>query len=84
MAGSRFATIRFPIIALGLSSLFESYHWSAAKLAGVGLIVLRNLVVLRRKTLSGRLGENLKAAQRGACGDAEVVAMSRQPTFAAT
>ncbi|WP_127903501.1 DMT family transporter [Solirhodobacter olei] len=61
-ARAAYATILFPIIALLLSSIFEDYQWTAAKLAGVGLIVLGNFVVLRRRPLVGREGRPVKAA----------------------
>jgi len=41
-----YATIVFPVIALTLSSIYESYEWSALKVFGVVLIVMGNLVIL--------------------------------------
>ncbi len=41
-----YATIVFPVIALTLSSIYESYEWSALKVFGVMLIVVGNLVIL--------------------------------------
>ena len=41
-----YATIVFPVIALTLSSIYESYAWSALKIFGVILIVVGNLVIL--------------------------------------
>jgi drug/metabolite transporter (DMT)-like permease len=38
----------FPLVALGLSTLFEGFHWTASALAGVALILIGNLVVLTR------------------------------------
>lgn len=44
-----YATIMFPIVALILSSVFENYRWSALEIAGMGLIIAGNLVVLSKK-----------------------------------
>ena len=41
-----YATIVFPVIALTLSSIYESYVWSSLKVFGVILIVVGNLVIL--------------------------------------
>jgi drug/metabolite transporter (DMT)-like permease len=38
-----------PILALTLSTIFEGYRWSVPALAGVVLIILGNIMVLRRK-----------------------------------
>lgn len=41
-----YATVLFPIIALGVSTVFEDYQWSLRAGIGVGLIVLGNALVL--------------------------------------
>jgi drug/metabolite transporter (DMT)-like permease len=38
----------FPIVSLGLSTLFEGYHWTGTAFVGVLLILIGNLVVLMR------------------------------------
>ncbi|MCP4329180.1 MAG: EamA family transporter [Alphaproteobacteria bacterium] len=43
-----YVTVIFPIIALGLSTLFEDYQWTPWALAGVVLILAGNVVVLTR------------------------------------
>lgn len=43
-----YATIIFPIIALMLSSIFESYQWSMVKYFGIGLILLGNIIILTK------------------------------------
>jgi drug/metabolite transporter (DMT)-like permease len=43
-----YATVVFPIVALGLSTLFEGYRWTPPAAAGVALVLLGNLLVLRR------------------------------------
>jgi hypothetical protein len=36
----------FPVIALGISTLFEGYQWSIEALYGYGLVLIGNYVVL--------------------------------------
>lgn len=43
-----YATVLFPIVALTLSTLFESYEWTLSALIGVAIILLGNLLVLKR------------------------------------
>ena len=38
----------FPVVALGLSTVFEGFVWTELALAGVALIVLGNVIVLAR------------------------------------
>lgn len=44
-----YVTLVVPVIALVLSTLFEGYQWSVVGLVGVVLILLGNVIVLRRK-----------------------------------
>ncbi|MCP4390962.1 MAG: EamA family transporter, partial [Gammaproteobacteria bacterium] len=39
----------FPVIALGISTLFEDYQWSLRALFGFALVLLGNYVVLTKK-----------------------------------
>lgn len=41
-----YANVLFPIIALGLSTLFEGFQWSGEALAGVALVLIGNLLAL--------------------------------------
>ncbi len=41
-----YATVLFPLVALGLSTLFEGYRWSPESFAGIALVLLGNLLVL--------------------------------------
>ncbi len=41
-----YASLLFPIIALGISTLFEGYSWNASALLGVLLVVAGNFLVL--------------------------------------
>ena len=43
-----YASILYPIVALLLSTTFESFQWSALTVAGIALALLGNLVVLKR------------------------------------
>ncbi|MEH6565406.1 MAG: DMT family transporter [Halopseudomonas sp.] len=43
-----YATLMFPVIALGMSTLFEGYQWTPSAFAGLALILLGNLVMFYR------------------------------------
>jgi drug/metabolite transporter (DMT)-like permease len=43
-----YAAVLFPVIALGLSTLFEDYQWSLRALFGFMLVLLGNYIVLTR------------------------------------
>lgn len=44
-----YAMVLFPLVALGLSTLFEEYQWSLPAVAGVLLVLGGNLLVLGRQ-----------------------------------
>jgi drug/metabolite transporter (DMT)-like permease len=44
-----YASLLFPLVALGISTLFEGYRWTIPAAAGVLLVLLGNLVVLSRR-----------------------------------
>lgn len=44
-ARAAYATVLFPIVALTLSSLFESYHWTLTSLIGLALTLAGNAVI---------------------------------------
>ena len=48
-----YASMLFPVVALGISTAYEGYQWSLPGLAGVTLIIAGNLIVLNRKSLTG-------------------------------
>ncbi|MDK1119262.1 MAG: DMT family transporter [Anaerolineae bacterium] len=50
-----YVTVLFPVIALALSTIFEGLTWSPPQLAGVGLVLIGNVVVLT-KIRFGRWG----------------------------
>jgi drug/metabolite transporter (DMT)-like permease len=45
-----YTSVVFPVVALGLSTVFEGFEWTTLALGGVALIVLGNVVVLARST----------------------------------
>jgi drug/metabolite transporter (DMT)-like permease len=65
-----YSTLLFPLVALGISTVWEGYQWSAASLTGVSFIVFGNFFILTRKkatkettsTLAGKLAVTGKSA----------------------
>jgi drug/metabolite transporter (DMT)-like permease len=47
-----YATLLFPIVALAISTIWEDYQWTGSAASGVGLIILGNLVILRKGVLA--------------------------------
>ena len=47
-ARASYASVLFPIVALGISTLFEGYRWTAMGTAGVALILSGNWLALSR------------------------------------
>ncbi len=45
-----YATLVFPIVALYLSTVFESYRWSESGFIGIALILLGNVLILKRRS----------------------------------
>ncbi|MBU2393873.1 MAG: DMT family transporter, partial [Gammaproteobacteria bacterium] len=45
-AKAAYTMVLFPIVALGISTWFENYHWSWSALIGVGVVALGNLIIL--------------------------------------
>ena len=45
---SAYVMVMFPVVALGISTLFEGFTWSATAFTGVGLILLGNVLVLTK------------------------------------
>jgi drug/metabolite transporter (DMT)-like permease len=43
-----YTALLFPLVALGLSAVFEGYRWDSTALTGVILILLGNVLVLTR------------------------------------
>jgi drug/metabolite transporter (DMT)-like permease len=53
-ARAAYATVLFPVIALGLSTLFEGYRWSLPAVGGLLLVLAGNLLVLVPRRAGGR------------------------------
>lgn len=51
-----YATLLFPIVALGISTVWEGYRWTPEAAAGVSLILAGNLLMLRKKRAAGGSG----------------------------
>jgi drug/metabolite transporter (DMT)-like permease len=45
-AKAAYTMVLFPIVALGISTIFENYHWSWFALIGVCIVALGNLIIL--------------------------------------
>ncbi|MDO8271327.1 MAG: DMT family transporter [Gammaproteobacteria bacterium] len=45
---SSYVSVAIPVVALGFSTVFEDYHWTFNAVVGVGLILLGNILMLRR------------------------------------
>ena len=41
-----YVMVLFPLVALGISTLFEGYQWTLSAIAGVGLVVTGNILIL--------------------------------------
>ena len=50
-----YATVLFPIVALVLSTWFESYAWQGRTLVGVSLVLMGNVIVLARPAAMAHL-----------------------------
>ena len=44
-----YVTLLFPIVALAISTIWEDYRWTTSSATGVGLILLGNLWMLKRR-----------------------------------
>lgn len=47
-----YVTLLFPLVALALSTVFEGYQWTGTALVGVVLILVGNLLVLRKRKIA--------------------------------
>ena len=48
-----YATMLFPIIALGISTVYESYQWAPLNLIGMAVVLIGNWLVLSKRALAG-------------------------------
>jgi len=54
-----YALVITPVVALGISTLFEDFVWEPHIFMGIGLILFGNIIILARK--SGKRREEEKA-----------------------
>ncbi|MFZ0450664.1 MAG: EamA family transporter [Desulfatiglandaceae bacterium] len=47
-----YVTLIIPIVALGISTIFEGYHWTGEAFVGMALVLAGNFLVLRRRQAS--------------------------------
>ncbi|MCA1940172.1 MAG: EamA family transporter [Caenispirillum bisanense] len=47
-ARASYASVLFPVIALGISTVLEGYHWPPVAVAGMALVLAGNVLVLTR------------------------------------
>ena len=48
-----YANVFTPIIALGISALFEGYTWTTANILGISCIIIGNIIVLYKRSVKG-------------------------------
>ncbi len=58
VAKAAYTAVLIPMVALVISTLLEGFEWSIVALAGVGLIVIGNLIMTRKKPASKRAEES--------------------------
>jgi drug/metabolite transporter (DMT)-like permease len=60
-----YATVLFPLVALGISTLFENYHWSLMAGGGVAMVVLGNVLIIMPRRLLRRWIRRRPGLQEG-------------------
>lgn len=60
-AKAAYTMVLFPIVALGISTIFENYHWSWFALIGVCIVALGNLIILLPPAQLKRLARVVKS-----------------------
>lgn len=50
-----YATVLFPLVALGISTFFEGYEWSVIAAGGVALVVAGNILIIMPKRMALQL-----------------------------
>jgi len=48
-----YATMLFPIVALGVSTVYEGYQWNIHNIIGMAIVLIGNWMVLNKKALTG-------------------------------
>lgn len=57
-----YTMVLFPVVALGISTLFEGYQWTLEALLGVGLIFAGNLLVITPRGQLAKFSRKFRAA----------------------
>ncbi len=60
-----YTMVLFPLVALGISTLFEGYQWSTSSMAGVALVLLGNVIIIMPKTMLQRVLLRSRAIEQG-------------------
>ncbi|MCK4987636.1 MAG: DMT family transporter, partial [Desulfobacterales bacterium] len=47
-----YATMLFPIVALGISTVYEGYQWAAHNVIGLAVVLIGNWLVLNKKAMA--------------------------------
>lgn len=47
-----YATMLFPIVALGISTVYEGYQWAAHNVIGMAIVLIGNWLVLNKKAMA--------------------------------
>jgi len=50
-----YTMVLFPLVALGISTLFEGYQWTLISVAGVALVLLGNVIIIMPKAYFHKL-----------------------------
>ena len=61
-----YAMVACPIVALGISTLFENYHWTPEALFGVALVSVGNVLIVVSRAQMVRLRQRIWPAGRAA------------------
>jgi drug/metabolite transporter (DMT)-like permease len=57
--------VLFPIVALGISTLFENYQWTLEALLGIALVLTGNVLIVMSREQMVRLYQRFRPASRG-------------------
>lgn len=57
-----YATLLFPLVALGLSTIWEDYQWTSPAVFGIALVLFGNYLALGKKSLKKSLSSTLAEA----------------------
>ncbi|PLY16656.1 MAG: EamA family transporter [Sedimenticola sp.] len=60
-----YAMVLFPIVALGISTLFENYQWTLEALLGIALVLTGNVLIVMSREQMVRLYQRFRPASRG-------------------